>query len=211
MGNDDITIFDGIAHLKIIDVSCPQQLLGVMKWIMEGDRGLVYVRVNRVAYGVLYDSDYAFEFGKGHVLRESAAEKAVIISSGHGVYEALTAADECAKLGLEVGVVDMPSIDEALLLQLHDSGKVLFLAEQNNGYIWQNFLKVLYERRKLCRSIDKIAAINTLSADGKPRFIHSGTYEELTQAFGLAPLQLAEAVRERVAALVLPVFPDSLT
>ena len=28
MGNDDITIFDGIAHLKIIDVSCPRQLLG---------------------------------------------------------------------------------------------------------------------------------------------------------------------------------------
>ncbi len=28
MGNDDITIFDGIGHLKIIDVSCPQQLLG---------------------------------------------------------------------------------------------------------------------------------------------------------------------------------------
>ncbi len=42
MGNDDITIFDGIAHLKIIDVSCPRQLLAIMKWIMEGNRGLVY-------------------------------------------------------------------------------------------------------------------------------------------------------------------------
>ena len=27
MGNDDCTIFDGMAHLKIIDVSCPQQML----------------------------------------------------------------------------------------------------------------------------------------------------------------------------------------
>ena len=27
MGNDDVTIFDGIAQLKIIDVSCPRQLL----------------------------------------------------------------------------------------------------------------------------------------------------------------------------------------
>ena len=30
-------------------------------------------------------------------------------------------------------------------------------------------------------------AINTLDADGTPRFIHSGTYEELIDAFGLTP------------------------
>ena len=47
MGNDDITMFDAIAHLRIIDVSCPRQLLAVMQWIMEGNRGLVYVRVMR--------------------------------------------------------------------------------------------------------------------------------------------------------------------
>jgi transketolase len=53
MGNDDITVFDGIAHLKIIDVSCPQQLLGAMKWVMDGNRGLVYMRVMRAPSGVL--------------------------------------------------------------------------------------------------------------------------------------------------------------
>ena len=47
MGNDDCTIFDGLAHVKIIDVSCPQQMLSLMRWIMEGNRGLLYVRVMR--------------------------------------------------------------------------------------------------------------------------------------------------------------------
>jgi transketolase C-terminal domain/subunit len=47
MGNDDITTLDGVAHLKIIDVSCPQQMLSIMKWIMQGNRGLVYLRVMR--------------------------------------------------------------------------------------------------------------------------------------------------------------------
>ena len=75
MGNDDITIFDGIAHLKIIDVSCPQQLLAIMKWIMEGNRGLVYVRVMRTGSAVLYGPDYGFEFGRGYVSRESAEER----------------------------------------------------------------------------------------------------------------------------------------
>ena len=66
MGNDDSTTFDAVAHLKIIDVSCPQQMLSIMKWIMEGNRGLVYLRVMRTGSAVLYGSDYVFAFGKGH-------------------------------------------------------------------------------------------------------------------------------------------------
>ncbi len=203
MGNDDITVFDGIAHLKIIDVSCPQQILGIMKWIMEGNRGLVYVRVMRTPSAVLYDNDFSFEFGKGWILRQSPEDAAIMISSGRGVHEALAAAAELAKGGLSIGVVDMPSIDEELLLQLYDSGKPLFIAEQNNGYIWQNFLKVLYRRRKQVglNNLERVFTINTLAADGRPRFIHSGTYEELTAAFGLTPPQLASAVKERLAGL----------
>ena len=41
MGNDDNTTFDAVGQLKIIDVSCPQQMLSIMKWMMEGNRGLV--------------------------------------------------------------------------------------------------------------------------------------------------------------------------
>ncbi|HTX34370.1 MAG TPA: transketolase C-terminal domain-containing protein [Bryobacteraceae bacterium] len=207
MGNDDITIFDGIAHLKIVDVSCPQQLLGVMRWIMAGNRGLMYVRVNRAPSAVLYDADFAFEFGKGYILRESADDRAVIVSSGRGVYEALAAAEECGRHGLAVGVVDMPSVDEELLLRLHDSGKAIFLAEQNNGFLWQNFLKVLYRKRQLHGAIHRIVAINTLTAEGRPQFVHSGTYEELTEAFGLSSPQLAETVRNQVEALKAPDLP----
>ena len=199
MGNDDCTIFDGMAHLKIIDVSCPQQMLSVMTWTMEGNRGLLYIRVMRTPSPVLYGRDYVFEFGKGVTLRKSAADRAVIVSSGRGTHEALAAAAECERAGLAVGVVDMPSIDEDLLITLYESGKLLVLAEQNNGYILQNLLKVLYRRRKAAwGSVERILAINTLDADGRPRFIHSGTYEELTAAFGLSAPRLAESIRTRL-------------
>jgi transketolase len=202
MANDDSTIFDGLAHLKIIDVSCPQQMLSLMKWIMEGNRGLLYVRVMRTPSAVLYGHDYAFEFGKGQILQQSADDTAVIVSSGRGVHEALAAARQCATRGVSVGVVDMPSIDEDLLIALYESGKVICVAEQNNGYILQNLLKVLYRRRKASwNSLERVLTINTLDADGRPRFIHSGTYEELIQAFGLTPAQIAEAVTNRVSAL----------
>jgi transketolase C-terminal domain/subunit len=199
MGNDDITIFDGLAHLKIIDVSCPQQLLAVMKWIMEGDRGLVYLRVMRTPSAVLYGSDYTFEFGRGHVLRQSENDAAVIVSSGRGVHEALAAAAECGRFGVGVGVADMPSIDQNLLLQLYDSGKLLFIAEQNNGYIWQNLLKILFRYRSRDAGRHRIITINTLTGAGKPRFIHSATYEELIEVFGLSPSKLAHTIRERLA------------
>jgi transketolase len=199
MGNDDSTVFDGLAHVRIIDVSCPQQMLAVMRWVMDGNRGLLYVRVMRTPSAVLYGADYTFAFGKGHVLREHPGDRAVIVTSGRGVHEALAAVARCSDLGFSVGVVDMPSIDEELLLQLVRSGKIICFAEQNNGYILQNVLKVLY-RHGAGDRMSHVMAINTLGADGRPRYIHSGTYEELIEAFGLAPAHLARSIYERLQA-----------
>jgi transketolase len=196
MGNDDSTTFDAVAQLKIIDVSCPQQMLAIMRWIMEGNRGLVYVRVMRTSSAVLYGSDYVFAFATGHHLRSSPADRATIISSGRGVHEALAAAEKCAAAGIPVGVVDMPSIDEGLLLELYISGQWLVLAEQNNGYIWQNLLKVLYRNRDKVKADgwNRVITINTLKSDGQPQFIHSGTYEELIAAFHLTPDAIARTI-----------------
>ena len=199
MGNDDCTVFDGLAHIKIVDISCPQQMLAFMTWSMQGNRGLLYARVMRTPSAVLYGSDYTFEFGRGHVLREQADDRAIIVSAGRGVHEALAAAEICAKAGVPVGVVDMPSIDEALLLRLYDSGKIICLAEQNNGFILQNLMKVLFRHRRTgANHLDRIIAINTLDTDGRPRYIHSGTYEELTAAFGLTGAALARTITARV-------------
>jgi transketolase C-terminal domain/subunit len=199
MGNDDCTIFDGLAHLRIVDVSCPQQMLSLMRWIMEGNRGLLYVRVMRTPSAVIYGSDYQFEFGRGHVLRRSPGDAAVIVSSGRGVHEALAAAAQCAARGFTVGVVDMPSIDEDLLLALLDSGTIVCVAEQNNGYILQNLLKLAFRRAQALQNLRQVLPINTLGPDGRPRFIHSGTYEELIEAFGLTPRQIAQAIESRLA------------
>jgi transketolase len=202
MGNDDSLTFDAVAHLKIVDVSCPQQMLALMKWVMAGNRGLLYVRVMRTPSAVLYDSAYQFEFGKASFVHGGIADAAFIVSSGRGVHEAIAAARLCAKSGTQVAVVDMPSIDEDLLLQLSDTGKPICVAEQNNGYILQNLLKSEYRRRNLGSDphtvrkgeTSTVLAINTLDRDGRPQFIHSGTYEELIEAFGLTASHVANAV-----------------
>ena len=201
MGNDDITTFDALGQLKIIDVSCPQQMLSIMRWIMDGNKGLVYVRVMRTASAVLYGNDYEFEFGKAHFIRQKADDSVVLISSGRGVHEALGAADLCHEMGIGVTVVDMPSVDSDLLLELHNSGKTLIFAEQNNGYLWQNFLKVLYRNRdRASGSLKNVLTVNTLTAEGKAQFIHSATYEELVEEFRLTPAHLAKTIQAALSA-----------
>jgi transketolase len=200
MGNDDNTTFDAVAHLQIIDVSCPQQLLSIMKWIMDGNRGLVYLRVMRTPAAVLYANHFIFEFGRGFVVRQTSSDTACLVSSGRGVHEALAAAALCADSGVHVRVIDMPSIDADLLLDLYNSGKLIVVAEQNNGYIWQNFLRVLYANRTRTgiEHLNNVITINTLSTNGRPQFIHSATYEELLNAFGLAPAAIADTVCDRL-------------
>jgi transketolase C-terminal domain/subunit len=188
MGNDDVTIFDGMGQLKIINVSCPQQLLAVMRWIMEGNRGLVYVRVMRAPSRVIYGPEYKFEFGKASKIRESPDDQVIIVSSGRGLHEAIAAAEQC---GVATGVVDMPTIDRDMLIELSASDKLIVFAEQNNGYIWQNFLKMLPRPGRLL-------AVNTLASNGKPQFIHSGTYEELLDAFALSPAKLARRITDHL-------------
>jgi transketolase len=198
MGNDDIDIFKGIAHLKIIDVSCPYQLLGIMKWIMEGNKGLVYVRIMRSPSGVLYDRDFVFTYGKGYILKENPADSAVVVTSGRGTHEALAAASALEQSGIKIKVVDMPSIDEKLLMKLHETEKPVVVAEQNNGFILSAYQKLLFSRG---RAFDpsRFLAINTLDENGRPRYIHSGTYQQLIEHFGLDPVSLAQAVKKLTA------------
>jgi len=197
LGNDDSLVFSQIAHLKIIDLSCPNQLLAVMRWVMEGNKGLVYMRIMRSPSGVIYDNDFRFEFGKGYILKESADDKAVIISNGRAVHEALTAANELGQSGIAVGVVDMPSIDEKLLLNLYHSGKLILVTELNNGYIWSEYRRVLCKSKETIDT-SRLIPINTCDSNGRLQYIHSATYPQLLNEFGLAPNQLVETIRQKI-------------
>ena len=197
MGNDDALVFGELAHLNIVDVSCPNMMLGLMKWVMDGDRGLNYVRILRSPSSVLYPNDFRFEYGKAYTLRENAEDQAVIISSGRGVYEALAAARLLEGECVSVGVVDMPSSDSEKFLTLYSSGKLLVVAEQNNGIIWSALRRVLFT---CLNQVDTghLLSINMLSKDGTPRFIHSATYEQLLDQFGLSAAQIAATIRTRL-------------
>jgi transketolase len=190
MGNDDSLVFDSIAHVKIIDISCPQQLIAVSKWIMEGNKGLVYLRIPRAASPVIYGPDIKFEFGKAYWVRGDASSDVVVVSAGRGVLEALGASDILAKSGVNAAVVDMQSTDETTLRTLATSGKPILIAEQNNGYILRAMERASFGIEGVSRR--NIVSMNLLDENGAARFIHSATYDELLACYGLSAAKIAE-------------------
>jgi transketolase len=195
MGNDDAQVFGQIAHIRIVDTCCPNQVLAVMKWIMQGNRGLMYLRIMRAPSAVLYPPQATFEYGKGNFLRGDERSPAFLISSGRGVHEALQAASMLESSGIKLGVVDMPSLDESLIMKLCESGKPLLIAEQNNGFLWSQARDFLFRSLRTVGA-GRLIPINTLDAFGRPQFIHSATYPQLLETFGLSPELLADRVRK---------------
>ena len=192
MGNDDVMSFNEVAQLNIINVCCPQQLLGILKWIMEGNKGMIYMRVLRAPSQAIYDAGFEFEYGKSYTVKHSKDAVASIVSSGRGVYEALDAASLLEAEGIVVNVIDMPTIDSNAITELYQSGSPVFIAEQNNGYLWSHFRKVLFESETTINT-SKLVAINTTSRGGL-HYIHSGTYAELAAHYELNGASLAKRI-----------------
>lgn len=193
MGNDDICIYGQLAHVRVIDTSCPQQLVAVVRWLAEGDRGLIYLRTLRGKAQVRYPADFRFEYGKGYELVDTKNARIAIITSGRGVEEAVKASELLAKDGVKVGVVDMPSLDMSLLRGLLAQGCPLYFAEQNNGALFDAFSRKALET-ELQVDPRLVLQSSTRDAQGQAQFISSGTYEQLTRALGLNAEALVQSI-----------------
>jgi transketolase len=55
---------------------------------------------------------------------------------------------------------------------------------------------VLYRRRAAAGGTERVVTVNALSPEGRTRFIHSATYEELIEAYALSAPKLAAKVEQ---------------
>lgn len=196
MGNDDALIYHEAAHVQVINVSCPRQLLSIMKWIMEGNKGILYLRILRSAAPAIYESDFEFEFGKAYTVSGDENPQATIVSTGRGVHESMKAAEILGSKGIVAHVVDMPTVDEQAIVDLHHSGTPVFVVEQNNGYLWTNFREVLFAREEKINT-KQFIPVNTTSRNGR-HYIHSGTYPELAAHYGLDAESICKTIENRL-------------
>jgi transketolase len=161
-------------------------------------RGPVYLRFTREKTPVFTTEETPFEIGKALVLRDpelAAGRKAdaTIIACGPLVHNAILAADQLSKEGIECIVVNnhtIKPIDKETIIEVaKKSGKVVTVEEhQVNGGLGSAVCEVLSENYPV-----PVARIGV-----QDRFGESGEPNELIEKFGMGVDDIKEAVKRVV-------------
>lgn len=155
--------------------------------------GIVYIRTSRPKTPVIYNNDETFQVGGSKVVRSSDNDRATIIAAGVTLHEALAAADQLAKGGILVRVIDLYSVkpvDRATLEKAARETGLLVTVEDH--YVESGLgeaARSAVDSAIPCRWVH--LAVRELPRSGKPA--------ELLERFGISAHQIAAAVREALA------------
>ena len=141
--------------------------------------GPVYLRFGRLAVPVFHSEDYKFEIGKGEVVRDG--KDVAIIANGLLTYEAIVAAEELAKDGIDAMVINMATIkpldEELVIAAAKKCGKVITCEEHSViGGLGEAVASCLAEK---CPALVRRIGVND-------EFGHSGPAVDLLKQFGLS-------------------------
>jgi pyruvate dehydrogenase E1 component beta subunit len=127
-----------IAHipgLKVVYPSVPSDAYGLMLKGIEDDNPVVFIE-HKILYGVRGEVDEnakPIEFGKADIKREG--KDLTVSATGRMVHEALKAAEELSKEGIEIEIFDprtlFPFDKETLFKSIEKTNKLLIVSEEN--------------------------------------------------------------------------------
>lgn len=150
--------------------------------------GPVYLRFGREKSPVFTTAETPFAIGKAVLLREGV--HAAIIVCGILVYRALMAAEELAKEGIEVAVLNSPSVKpldaDAILKTARETGAVVTVEEhQVHGGLGGAVAELL---ARACPVPMEFVGV-------QDRFGESGEPDELIEHFGMGTTAIVAAIR----------------
>ena len=185
---EDFALMRSIPGMTVICPADDVEAKAAVKaaYLMDGP---VYLRFGRLAVPVFHAEDYKFEIGKGEVIKEG--KDVAIIANGLLVYEAIQAAEELAKDGIDAMVINMATIkplDEELVLKAaKQCGKVITCEEHSIiGGLGEAVCGVLSE--KLPTPVKRIGV--------NDEFGHSGPAVKLLEQFGLCADHIVEVAKD---------------
>src|SRR5262245_14484057 len=162
---------------------------------MADREGIVFLRTTRGAYPVLYGPDEEFPIGGSKTPRRSERDQVALIGAGITLHNCLAAAEELAAEGVAARVIDLHRVTpvdvEALREAAAVTGGRLVVAEDHypEGGLGAAVLEALATEANPPRVAR--CAVRDLPTSGKP--------EELMEAAGISPRQIAEAARGLLA------------
>lgn len=127
------SMFMNLAGLKIILPSTPYDMKGLMKTAIRDDNPVISFECGRLGgyKGEVPEEDYAIPFGVADVKR--AGTDCTVVALAWCVHEALAAAEELAKEGISVEVVDprclVPLDEDAIRASVRKTGRLVIADE----------------------------------------------------------------------------------
>jgi len=109
MALEDIAMMRAVPNSLVL---CPSDGMSAERLVkvMADYDGVAFMRTARPKTPNLYSADETFEIGGAKVVRQNDSDQVTIAAMGVCVHEALAAADELAKAGIHVRVVDCYSL-----------------------------------------------------------------------------------------------------
>lgn len=183
---EDIAIIRSLPNMIVIVPSDPIEIAACVKEVAKYI-GPVYIRIGSEKLPTFHNLNYHFSLGKGEILKKG--RDITLIAIGGMVWRALEAAKELVKLGIKVGVVNMPTIkplDCELLLQVSKETDIILTIEDHSivsglGSAVSEFLSQENPMR-----IIKLGVPDVCSS--------TGPYEELIEKYNLSTKGIVSSV-----------------
>lgn len=157
-------------------------------------KGICFIRTSRPETAVIYTPEEKFEIGHAKVVRSSDTDRVTIIGAGVTLHEALAAAEELAKQGTNVRVVDPFTIKPL------DAATILSSARTTGGRIIT--VEDHYREGGIGEAVSAAVSgepgilVQHLAVNRVPR---SGKPNELLDMFGISAKCIVEAVKSTFA------------
>lgn len=185
---EDIAIMRAIPNMHILVPADAQATREAVRIAIETE-GPFYIRMGREAMPLIYDETDRFQLGKGKLVRPGTA--ATIVACGVMVSPALVAAQELAKEGIEVRVIDAFSIKpldrELILAAARETGGIVTVEEHNSlGGLGGAVAEL----------VSGEAPTRILRLGTGDRFGQSGKPAALMAEYGLTAGDISEAVKK---------------
>lgn len=192
MGLEDIAMFRSIPGSTVFYPSDAVSTERAVE-LAANTKGICFIRTSRPATAVLYKNDETLAIGKAKVVKSSAKDQALVIGAGVTLHEAIKAADELAKSGINVRVIDPFTIKPI------DAQTIIKNAKDVNGRIVT--VEDHYAQGGLGEAVQSAVALERNIIVKKlavPEVPRSGPSSVLLDNYGISARNIVAAVQEIV-------------
>ena len=199
--------FDGPSHHALEDIAVMRTLPNFKvfvpcdatetEWVVKNaieDASPMYLRLSRDVFPDVYSEGASFEEGKGNIVREG--KDATVIACGLMVGHAMKAAEELAKEGIEIRVVDMfciKPLDKELVVRCAKETGAIVSAEEHS--IIGGLGGAVSEALCAAGAQVPMGFVGTNDVHGE-----CGPYAKLQEKYGFDAAAIVRKVKETVAA-----------